>query len=79
MVDVPTLIPLHSRTMTVVRASTAKTRVRKKNANRTRHVGNLAFADFQLTPPFGNSILSNSDRIVGSSLAVSDAQLNNSQ
>lgn len=58
MASVETLIPLHSNTITVVSAMTANTLVRARNAIRARHGGSRALADFQVTPPFGSSILS---------------------
>lgn len=56
--EVPTLIPLHNKMKTVVKAMTASTLVRMRKASSALHGGSLAFADFQFTPPFGNNILS---------------------
>ena len=61
MASVDTPIPLHSSTTRVVSAMTANTLVRARNAISARHGGSRALADFQVTPPFGSSILTVED------------------
>lgn len=53
---VDTVIPLHNKTISPVRATATRNRVRVKNINIAFHGGNLALADFQVTPPLGRSI-----------------------
>ena len=54
---VDTVIPLHNKTMRPVRATATRNRVRVKNINTAFQGGNLALADFQLTPPLGSSMM----------------------
>lgn len=54
---VDTNIPLHNKTIKPVRATTNTNLVRVKNRNTAFHGGSLALADFQLTPPFGKSMV----------------------
>ena len=56
MLSVDTLIPLHSRIITVVNAIEARNRVRVKRISSARHGGRRALADFHVIPPLGSSI-----------------------
>lgn len=50
-------MPLHSNTIKPVNATATKNRVRVRIFSNVLHGGNLAFADFHVTPPFGMSIV----------------------
>ena len=55
---VETMIPLHSNMMRPVNATATRNLVRVKTTRTALHGGKRALADFHVTPPLGNSILS---------------------
>lgn len=55
-------MPLHNKTIRPVKATATRNRVRVKNINTAFHGGNLALADFQVTPPFGRIIADTDSR-----------------
>jgi hypothetical protein len=55
--DAELLIPRHNKTIRPVMARDIKKRVLVTRTRIARHGGNLALADFHVTPPFGSSIL----------------------
>jgi hypothetical protein len=55
--DADLLTPRHMRMSRPVKAMDTKKRVRVNKTRIALHGGNLALADFQLTPPFGSSMM----------------------
>lgn len=55
--DADLLTPRHMRISRPVKAMETKKRVRVNKTMTALHGGNLALADFQLTPPFGNNMM----------------------
>lgn len=53
---VDTVIPRHSNVMRPIMARAARKRVLVRKTKTALQGGNLAFADFHVTPPFGNNI-----------------------
>lgn len=56
--DADLLIPLHNRISKPAIATDTKKRVLVTSTRIALHGGNLALADFHVTPPLGRSILS---------------------
>ncbi len=67
---VDTLIPLHNSIINPVNATAARNLTFVRYTINALHGGNLAFADFHVTPPFGSNI---SDRKKAGSELVESA------
>lgn len=52
-------MPLHNNIINPVKAIAASTRTLVRYTMNALHGGNLALADFHVTPPFGNNISKN--------------------